>query len=259
MQNTTTKRLTGKRLSAVAALVTPGLVVADIGCDHGWVPIHLVGTGISPKAFAMDVRKGPLSIAEEHIRQAGLENQIETRLSDGLTALAAKEAESIIIAGMGGPLIRKILSEGEGTAKSAGELIISPHSEWKECREYLLENGYEILTERMVEEEGKYYLILKLRPGDVKPDYGADIGDRELALYYGAELLLKKDPVLRAYLLKERATLEALLIRIGEADSSGNEGEGTHGAKRCQEIRKELLINEKALKMLGEEANYEVQ
>lgn len=260
------KRNLSMRLDTVASLVTPGLTVADVGCDHGWVPIFLVEQGIAPKAFAMDVRKGPLSIAEEHVREAGLETSITLRLSDGLTALSAGEADCIIIAGMGGPLIRRILTEGEMVAKSAKELILSPHSEWAECRRFFAEQGYETLTEQMVEEDGKYYLIVKLRP-NTQSDTSAVCGecfkaepdsslqpdkeknDSALALEYGASLLKQKDPVLKEYLLKEQNTLMLLLEKLGAEDDSqsGEKAERSRSAQRRAEIQEQLERNRLAL------------
>ena len=83
-----------------------------MGCDHGWVSVYLVQQGISPRVLAMDVRRGPLSRAQQHIRQRGLEAYIETRLSDGVAALEAGEADTVLCAGMGGRLMQRILEEG---------------------------------------------------------------------------------------------------------------------------------------------------
>ena len=112
-----------RRLQAVAGLASTGMVLADVGCDHGYIPIYLLLKKRIPRAIAMDVNQGPLLRAEEHIRAWGLEKYIETRLSDGLCALAPGEAQCIVIAGMGGPLMEKILTEGEDRAKAARELI----------------------------------------------------------------------------------------------------------------------------------------
>ena len=92
------------RLSAIAGLVTRGNRLVDVGCDHGYLPVALYLDGKIPKAIAMDVRKGPLSRAQEHISQYGLNTYIETRLSDGLEALKPGEGDTLVIAGMGGPL-----------------------------------------------------------------------------------------------------------------------------------------------------------
>ena len=101
-----------KRLSAVAGLVTRGNRLVDVGCDHGYLPVYLYLNHMIPSAIAMDVRPGPLSRAEEHIAQYGLGEYIETRLSDGLAALGTDEGDTLVIAGMGGPLMERILTEG---------------------------------------------------------------------------------------------------------------------------------------------------
>ena len=101
------------RMRAVADLVTDGLRVADIGTDHGFVPIALVSEGRCPSAIAADVRSGPLSHAAENIRRQGLSDVIETRLSDGLKKIDPGEAEAVIIAGMGGMLMIRILDDGQ--------------------------------------------------------------------------------------------------------------------------------------------------
>ena len=91
------------RMQALTDMVTPGTVITDVGCDHGFVSVYLVQKGISPRVIAMDVRPGPLEHAREHIREYGLEDRIETRLSDGLHSLKTGEAAGMICAGMGGP------------------------------------------------------------------------------------------------------------------------------------------------------------
>ena len=101
-----------KRLKTVAAAVTPGHRVADVGTDHGYIPIYLVERGLCPAACAMDVNRGPLARAEEHIRQEGLSDRIGVRLSDGLEKLSPEETDTVVISGMGGELICRILREG---------------------------------------------------------------------------------------------------------------------------------------------------
>ena len=102
------KTTLSKRLLAVAGFVTPGSRVADIGTDHAFVPIYLMEHKIVPSALAMDIGKGPLLAAEEHIKEHGLEKYITARQSDGVLALQDGEADSVIIAGMGGALVIKI-------------------------------------------------------------------------------------------------------------------------------------------------------
>ena len=103
-----------KRLYAVAGLVTEGASVADIGTDHGYVPIYLVKNKIASKVIAMDINKGPLERARMHIIGHGLKGQIETRLSDGLKMVNPGEVDAMIAAGMGGALVIKILEDSKG-------------------------------------------------------------------------------------------------------------------------------------------------
>ena len=109
-----------KRLAAIAGLVTEGAAIADVGTDHGYVPIYLAETGKCERVIAMDVNSGPLERALGHIREHGLEQRIETRLSDGLKGLNAREADTMIAAGMGGGLIIRILSEGKDSGGICG-------------------------------------------------------------------------------------------------------------------------------------------
>ena len=107
-----------RRLYAVASLVTEGASVADIGTDHGYIPIYLMQNEIVSKAIAMDINGGPLERARMHIVGHGLKGKIETRLSNGLEALAPGEVYTMIAAGMGGCLIIRILEECMEVVKS---------------------------------------------------------------------------------------------------------------------------------------------
>ena len=117
-----------KRLEAVAAFVTAGYTLADIGTDHAYIPIELVRTGHIPQAIAMDVNRGPLERAEENIREHGLSGRISTRLSDGFSAMEPGEADSAVIAGMGGGLTIRILKDGECVVNTLKECILQPQS-----------------------------------------------------------------------------------------------------------------------------------
>ena len=111
------------------------------------------------------MNRGPLERAQEHIRRLHLGEYIETRLSDGLSALAPGEADSMAAAGMGGPLMQRILEEGREALSGMKELILQPQSEISAFRRWLLQNGYRIAAENMVLEEGKYYVVMRAVPG----------------------------------------------------------------------------------------------
>ncbi len=232
------------RLRTVAGMVTGGSRVCDVGCDHGFVPIYLVQQGISPSVLAMDLREGPLGAAREHVTAYGLEEQIETRLSDGLHNYTAGEADSLICAGMGGGLMRRILEAEREKTDSFREMILQPQSEIEKFRQFLRENGYGILDEEMIEEEGKFYQVIRASGKDVlsmEPDCGGACGaagngkghcgmeetvDRaeipvisqgelcKLKDRYGPVLLRKRTPVFLSFLEREAAVYEEILANL---------------------------------------------
>lgn len=195
-----------ERLERVVSFVKPCASAADIGTDHALVPVELVRRGIVKKALAMDVRPGPLSRAKEQISRAGLSDQIEPRLSDGLAALKPQEAETVIIAGMGGELIIRILTEGRHMWDSVVQWVLSPHSEVFKVRGWLLENGFAIEKEDMVCEDGKYYVLMDVRragSGIESPARDAEF----VRLLYGDSLIRERNPVLAQYLKEEEQML----------------------------------------------------
>ena len=222
-----------RRLKAVAALVSPGLVLADVGCDHGYIPIYLIQKGQIPRAIAIDINQGPLLRAREHIREWGLEAYIETRLSDGLKALEPGEAQCLVIAGMGGPLMERILTQGAPVLKDMKELILQPQSEIGHFRQFLAENGYRIIEEDMVEEEKKYYPMMKAVQGSMNYTKKAEY-------LYGKKLLEKRHPVLREFLEKEDRASRELLKKLTQVETSSAE-------KRKEELQEEIRNREEAL------------
>lgn len=159
------------RLKLIADLVKKGSVIADIGTDHGYIPVYCVKNGISPSGIAMDVNPLPLSRAEENIASYGLEGSISTRLSNGLEALAKDEADTVVIAGMGGLLMINILSQGIHAISEKTQLILQPMIAQRELRTYLYENGFVIDGEYVCREEDKFYNIICARAGGgAKPD-----------------------------------------------------------------------------------------
>lgn len=152
--------LLSDRMLAVAGLVQPCSVIADIGCDHGYVAMELIRRHVCDKVIAMDINQGPLEQAKSNIRDYGMQEFIETRLSDGTQALEPGEADGIICAGMGGKLTIHILAEGRELIRHMQQLILQPQSEIKEVRSFLREEGYQIDREDMVCEDGKYYPMM---------------------------------------------------------------------------------------------------
>jgi len=151
-----------ERLSMVAALAGDNIgSLADVGCDHGWLGISLLLEGKAGRVIGMDLRKGPLSRADENALLYGLtKEQFETRLSDGLEGIAPGEADVIVMAGIGGVLMCRILTQGLEAAKAAKRLVLSPQSHIESVRELLAAEGFRITDERMCRENGKYYTAM---------------------------------------------------------------------------------------------------
>ncbi len=229
-----------KRLTAVAGLVTEGASVADIGTDHGYIPIYLTEKRIASKVLALDVNKGPLERARIHIASCGLNGQIETRLSDGLGNVSPGEADTMIAAGMGGGLVIRILEEGREVVQTLSVLILQPQSEIERVRRYLNEHGMYIAAEDMVCEDGKYYPVMKAIHGE------SEIYE-EWEYMYGKRLLLAKHPVLKEYLAREMCICREILKKLEEQKKTARTEE------RTGEIRHKLECVKKALSCYGEE------
>lgn len=220
------------RLQAVADMITTGNRVADVGTDHGYIPIYMTVNNLAPYAYAMDVNKGPLNRAQSNIELYELGDKVETRLSDGLKALKAGEAESVVIAGMGGLLTIRLLQDSSELLSDIQELILSPHSDVKLVREYVIDNGFVIADENMVIDEGKFYTIMRLTHGNAsKPD--------ELGLMFGQKLLDSRNPILYKYLCKEQDKNLAILDKLNANSFEGN--------KRVKEIEHKLDCIKKGL------------
>lgn len=235
-----------KRLETIIERLPASGCLADIGCDHAYVAIEAVRRGKAARALACDVRKGPLQQAAEHILCAGLAGKIETRLSDGLEKVAPGEADTVVVAGMGGPLMERIL---QGRLEDFRHFVLSPQSEIPHFRRFLLAEGMQIDEETMLIDEGKYYVILNVSKRAAATEASRDSDDHDVAgemnvsndgaqvqtldtaatvsadsmyvteedFLYGGRLLRRLDPVLRSFLEKEKTRYEGIL---GQTDSA---------------------------------------
>lgn len=186
------------RLKGVVNLVSDTDCGADVGCDHGFISIELIHRKVAGRMIAMDVREGPLMRAKEHIISRGLTDRIETRLSDGVEKLGIREADSAIIAGMGGNLVLHILENGKDIIKDMRQCILQPQSEIEKVRRYLRENNFKTVAEDMIFEDGKYYPMMKVIPGKGESREGSRVFD-----CYGEMLLKDKNPVLKKFLIHQ--------------------------------------------------------
>lgn len=223
-----------KRLQAVAGLVTEGASVADIGTDHGYIPIYLAENKISSKLLAMDVNKGPLERAMIHIKASHLEHIIETRLSDGFAALNEGEVDTIIAAGMGGGLVIKIMTDHPAITDSIQCFILQPQSEIQKVREFLYKNDFCVIEEDMIEEDGKYYPMMKVVHEKEHEVYA------EEEFIYGKHLLRSAHPILKDFLSRELALKTEIINNIKQKA-------GENGKSRIQMLEKEVIMIEKVL------------
>ena len=206
-----------------------------------------------PGGLAMDVNRGPLARAEEHIRQEGLSDRIGVRLSDGLEKLSPEETDTVVIAGMGGELICRILREGVRFLKAGRELILQPQSEWFKVRRLLHEYSYRIGREWFLKEDGKYYVVIKAEPA---PEGETEQYPDAFTYQYGSCLLAKRDPVLLEYLQKEMEKKQQILEHMAAFSTDGGrepggETEGTLPASWKKRWRRSGSICRKAAHDIG--------
>ncbi len=227
-----------KRLQMVVDFVTKGVRVADVGCDHAYISIYLIEHGIATSTVALDINKGPLMRAGENINKYGYQDRIETRLSDGLKKLKPGEADTIVIAGMGGPLMVKILSDSRESVEAAKELVLQPQSEIDTLRAYLHNSGFAIVEEAMCKEDGKYYTAMRA----IKKEEGVDTADalNPVFLHYGKWLLKEKNPVLQEFLKKEQKKAVSILAALEQTNTEGAQS-------RKESLKEEITLLENAL------------
>lgn len=148
------------RLAAVAAYAENGLAVADVGTDHGYIPVYLAQKGTAQRIIASDINEGPLMRARLSAEEYGVEDRIEFHLTDGLTGISG--ADTVLIAGMGGDTITGILKEAPWV-KDGVSLVLQPQSKLPELMEWLRGEGFSVCDGRLVFDAGKMYIVLLVR------------------------------------------------------------------------------------------------
>ncbi len=197
------------RLACVASLVPAGARVADIGSDHAYLPAALVLDGKIDFAIAGEVVKGPYENAVHEIKDHQLEGKVIPRLADGLAAIEpADKVDTITIAGMGGSLIASILEKGKDKLTEIKRLVLQPNVGESQLREWLMNNHYQIMTEKIIEEDNHIYEIIVAEPSVVPFRYS------KYELDFGPFLLENKEPVFRKkwqeYLQREAHVIDQM-------------------------------------------------
>ena len=192
-----------QRLKMVADLVDVNSQVVDIGTDHAYLPAYLLTNKIATKALACDLRKGPLFNAQKTVKKYRLENKLELKLSDGLKEINSEEVDTVIICGMGGNLIVNIISDVLWLKNKKNTLILQPQSHQEDVREFLVQNGFQILKEVSCEDNGKLYSAIKSK-------YIGSITEKPSWYYYFGELIYNKDEFSKKIVQKNLKRLKIL-------------------------------------------------
>ena len=211
-----------KRLNWIIEKLDKVDVIMDVGTDHGYIPIYLVKNNIASKVIASDINKDPLKKAEINASLDGVADKIDLRLGAGLVPLKNKEANAVIIAGMGGNLIRDILENDFDKVKNLEYLILQPAQNPEVLRKYLYNSDYEIIDEDICLDEGKYYEIFK-----VKYKKGDYISLEEIFYEISPMILNKKSSIFRSYIeskiVKNEKVMEFIIDNTEHAIERKNE------------------------------------
>ncbi|MEZ0536895.1 tRNA (adenine(22)-N(1))-methyltransferase TrmK [Caldicellulosiruptoraceae bacterium PP1] len=148
-----------KRLSAIFELIDNCYCLGDIGTDHGYIPVQAILTKKAQKAIATDLNIKPLNKAREYAIKKGVADKIEFRLGNGIEIIEKDECQNMVIAGMGGSLIKDILKDSINKIVNT-KLILQPMKDIKELREWLYKNGFSIDYEVVIEDSNKFYIII---------------------------------------------------------------------------------------------------
>ncbi|MCT4543561.1 MAG: class I SAM-dependent methyltransferase [Vallitalea sp.] len=224
------------RLKAISEMVDDGSIIGDIGTDHGYIPIYLAKHSRIKHAIACDINKEPLEIAKKNIKNHNVEEYIETRLSNGLDKINRNEVDTIIIAGMGGILIKNILSCGSDVIQTVDKLILSPQSDIDLVRKKIHELNFKISDERLLKDGGKYYNIICAVKGHEKKYNTIDYK-------YGKILIDKRSTILKEKLLLKKNKYTNLILNLQKQQTD-------NAIKRKDEIIIELDTINEVLKCL---------
>lgn len=205
------------RLKLILNKVDKCEIVFDVGTDHGYIPIALIQKNICKKVIASDIRINPLQRARDNINKYNLHESIETRLGNGLEKLEFNEVDTIIIAGMGGILIRDILDAHLKKSQKVNKIILQPMNCKEFLREWIYKSGFEILEEDIAIEDNKFYNIIIVRYSGIVQE------KREIYYHYGEKLIENKSIRIDKYLNHQKNNLKFIIDKIQkESDTSSD-------------------------------------
>ncbi|MDK2822603.1 MAG: tRNA (adenine22-N1)-methyltransferase [Clostridia bacterium] len=201
-----------KRLKQVASFVPLGTVVADIGTDHALLPSFLVQEKISPSAIAVDINEGPIKVAQAQIRKLLLADKISVRYGDGLEPIKVGEVQTVVIAGMGGSTITKILNKSTQVVAKLQRLILQPNLAADLVRSWAVHNNWKIIDEEIIFEDGHFYEIIVLEPGKMELE-------DDIYLFLGPKLVEKYHVYLVDYLKNQKKAEQEILKQLEKSNS----------------------------------------
>lgn len=222
-----------KRLLCCASMVQPGSRVADIGTDHGYLGIYLLQSGAARHVIACDLRKDPLENARRNAKLFGVDGEMELRLSDGLEKILPDEVDTVVMAGMGGDLIQKILSQCPWRKREGLQFILQPQSAGNVLRRWLCEDGFEIRHEEPVQDGHFLYTVMDIRQGEPAPlTPGTE--------YASPALLASGSPLVGNYLARVENALQETVRGLTNAEKQRPERLAYFGQAllEIQEMRK---------------------
>jgi tRNA (adenine22-N1)-methyltransferase len=227
------------RLEAVANFIPEGARVADIGSDHAYLPCNVVKKGSVPFAIAGEVAEGPFQSALEQVREENLIDKISVRKGNGLEVIQPGEVDCITIAGMGGTLISTILEKGKSKLEGVSRLVLQPNVGSFAVRRWLIDNGWELVKEEILEEDRKIYEVLVAEKGEpLKPYQDLDL---EVGILFGPFLLKEKTAVFKEKWFAEKRNWERILNQLDEAMQNDDT------ESKRQELKTKLKMAEEAL------------
>ena len=210
MQHSVQKHHTTPRLELLCRCAASAQTAADIGCDHAYLSILLISSGTCLRVIASDIATGPVDKARGNILRFGMNTQIELRRGDGLSTLAPAEADTIIIAGMGGRVIADILGAHPNIAKTA-KLILQPMTYASHLRRYLYENGYTVEAEDLVKEDRRIYSVITATAGGAAPFCEVDT-------YISPAVLENRSPLLAEFVLRRLSEMQKIAAGMKRGD-----------------------------------------
>ena len=222
-----------KRLLCCASMVQSGARVADIGTDHGYLGIYLLQSGAARHVIACDLRKDPLENARRNAKLFGVDGEMELRLSDGLEKILPDEVDTVVMAGMGGDLIQKILSQCPWRKREGLQFILQPQSAGNVLRRWLCEDGFEIQREEPVQDGHFLYTVMDIRQGEPAPlTPGTE--------YASPALLASGSPLVGNYLARVETALQETVRGLTNAEKQRPERLAYFGQAllEIQEMRK---------------------